>query len=259
MGTYVQQGKEGDPNFVNLEQVAYWFGERGYDVMRFAYPDLGQGMLDRDLLFFADETIVAGGVGTIREALVRAKRELPPNIDLPDCLTPWIGRKFWTSTLAEVRRSVDCGDDSGPVHVKPLIHHKRFKGVVFSQFRDLIPSAAIEGETPVLVQEGVEFVSEWRASILRNRIVNVAHYLGDPLRFPDPSRMSAALNAFQNCPIACGMDWGITAAGETVLVEVNDGFALGNYGVRGYVYTAMIEARWRQLMGLSDNFVGERL
>lgn len=54
------------------------------------------------------------------------------------------------------------------------------------------------------------------------------------------------------------MDWGVTEDGRTLLVEVNDGFALGNYGVRLFEYTAMIEARWRQLMGLSDNGVGEK-
>ena len=59
------------------------------------------------------------------------------------------------------------------------------------------------------------------------------------------------------------MDWGVTDTGQTLLVEVNDGFALGNYGfalgnygTKGYHYTAMIECRWRELMGLSDNGVG---
>ena len=52
------------------------------------------------------------------------------------------------------------------------------------------------------------------------------------------------------------MDWAVTRDGRTILVEVNDGFALGNDGVPGHQYTALIEARWRQLMGLEDNGVG---
>lgn len=52
------------------------------------------------------------------------------------------------------------------------------------------------------------------------------------------------------------MDWGITAKGETVLIEVNDAVALGNYGLEGRLHTAMIEARWRQLMSLPDNGIG---
>ena len=52
------------------------------------------------------------------------------------------------------------------------------------------------------------------------------------------------------------MDWGVTVDGRTLLVEVNDGYALGNYGVRGHQYTAVIECRWRELMGLDDSGVG---
>ncbi len=256
MRAYVQQGQKGDPNYLNLEETAYSFWERGYEVMRFEYPELDQGVLDRGLLSFPDETIVSGGVGTILEALERANRPQPEMLDLPDCLKPWIGRDYWTSTLAEVRQKVESKHNTKPTHVKPLFDHKRFKGTVFTEFRDLIPSAAVDGETPVLVQEVVEFVSEWRAYIFRGRIIHVAHYMEDPIIFPDPAKMQAALDAFENCPVACGMDWGITAEGETLLVEVNDGYALGNYGVRGYIYTAMIEARWREIMGLEDNGIG---
>ena len=112
-------------------------------------------------------------------------------------------------------------------------------------------------ETAVLAQQRIEFVSEWRVSILRNKILNVANYKGDPLRFPDVATVQSAIEAFSERPIAFGMDWGITAAGQTLLVEVNDGYALGNIGLSGMPYTAMIEARWRELMGLPDNGVGD--
>jgi hypothetical protein len=123
--------------------------------------------------------------------------------------------------------------------------------------RDLIASAAVPDNTPVLAQQRIEFVSEWRVSILRDKILNVANYKGNPLLFPDVGMMQSAIEAFTERPIAFGMDWGITASGQTLLVEVNDGYALGNYGLNGMPFTAMIEARWRQLMGLPDNGVGD--
>jgi hypothetical protein len=67
---------------------------------------------------------------------------------------------------------------------------------------------------------------------------------------------TTSIEAFSDKPIAFGMDWGITASGQTLLVEVNDGYALSNYGLDGMPFTAMIEARWRQLMMLSDNGIG---
>lgn len=259
MRAYVQQGQKGDPNYLNLERIAYTFWERGYEMLRFDYPELDEGVLDRGLLSYPDETIVAGGVGTVREAIKRAKRPLPDLQELPDGLKQWIGREYWTSTLETVRQPFEKEEDTQPVHVKPLYAHKRFTGTVFKEFRDLIPSATVDGATEVLVQEVVEFVSEWRAYVFRGRIRRVANYLGDPLAFPDPARMLAALDTFENRPIACSMDWGITSTGETLLVEVNDCYSLGNYGVDMYIYTAMIEARWREIMGLEDNEIGINL
>ena len=87
-------------------------------------------------------------------------------------------------------------------------------------------------------------------------MLNVSHYKGDPMVFPDVTTIKDAIQAFADAPIGYGMDWAVTADGRTILVEVNDGFALGNYGVRGHHYTALIECRWRQLMGLPDNGVG---
>jgi hypothetical protein len=131
------------------------------------------------------------------------------------------------------------------------------KGTVIRAFRDLIPTASISSDEPVLVQQYVEFVSEWHASILRDKILHIGDYRGDPLVFPDANVAKVALKAIDDRPISFGMDWGITRSGQTLLVEVNDGFSLGNYGLRGGEYTALIEARWRQLMGLPDNGVGE--
>ena len=125
-----------------------------------------------------------------------------------------------------------------------------------SAYRDFISLSGIPDEEPVIVQELVNMVSEWRATVLRNSVLNVAHYKGDAMLFPDPKTIREALDAFSDAPIGFGMDWAVTDDGRTILIEVNDGFALGNYGVRGHDYTALIECRWRQLMGLDDNGVG---
>ena len=252
---FVQRVRESDAIYLPMVEAAHWFGQRGYEVIWFEIADISKGELDNDLLRNPDEMIVRGGVGTIRQLLERAGRPAPPNIDLPSSLSKWIGRRHWPSTMGKIRSAVDSPEFQ-PVHIKPLNWHKLFKGTVVKAFRDLIPSASVSADEPVLVQELVEFVSEWRAFILRDKILNISNYRGNPLAFPDADAVSAAVAAFEDRPIAFGMDWGITSTGQTLLVEVNDGFSLGNYGLRGPEYTAIIEARWRQLMGLSDNGVG---
>jgi hypothetical protein len=256
MRAYVQHVRESDSIYLPMVEAAHWFGLRGYEVIRFEFSDIENGLLDEDLLRNPEEMVVRGGVGAIRRLLHRAGRPSPPNIDLPASLSRWIGRRFWESTLGQIRSSVNS-EGFQPVHVKPLSDQKLFKGMVVRAFRDLISTASIPSDVPVLVQEYVEFVSEWRASVLRTRVLNVGHYRGDPLLFPDPDVIRTAVLAFEDRPISFGLDWGITSSGETLLVEVNDGFSLGNYGLRGAEYSALIEARWRQLMGLRDNGVGE--
>ena len=256
MRAYVQQLLEGDASYLSFNQLAHWFSERGYEVIRFDYSQLDEGFLDRGLLKHPDEAIVAGSVRTVREALVRAGRHTEHVPDLPACLEPWIGRKFWVTTLGEIRSLCEVGSSRLPLHVKPAEHPKLFTGKLVQHRTDLARLGDVDDAEPVLVQEPLDLRSEWRAYVLRNRIVHVARYAGDPLSFPDPIRLDAALSAFENPPVAFGMDWGITAKGETVLIEVNDAVALGNYGLEGRLHTAMIEARWRQLMSLPDNGIG---
>ena len=259
MRAYVQKVLKGETAYLSFNQIAYWFWERDYEVVRFDYPQLDEGFLDRGLLKHPDETIVAGGVKTIREALLRAGRPRPSVPNLPESLTPWIGRKFWTTTFAEIRLLANTGSTILPLHIKPLHQEKLFTGRIVQHPHDLARLGAVDDAEPILVQESVTFLSEWRAYVFRGRIVHVAWYRADPLLFPDSIRLKEALAAFDNHPIAFSMDWGVTLEGETLLIEVNDATALGNYGLRGEIHTAMIEARWRQLMGLPDNGIGERL
>jgi hypothetical protein len=257
MRAYVQQVNQDSSFYLASIQAAHWFWERGYEVVSFRFPDIQSGTLDPWLLHRADEMVVRAGVEAIRLLMTRAGRPTPPVFDLPPSLSDWIGRFTWETTLGEVRNQVDSEVSFNPFHIKPLLHQKLFKGTVVYGLRDLIASAALPDDTPVLAQQRIEFISEWRVSVLRNKILNVANYKGDPLKFPDVTTVQAAIEAFNNRPIAFAMDWGITAAGQTMLVEVNDGYAMGNYGLSGMPYTAMIEARWRELMGLPDNGVGD--
>ena len=45
-----------------------------------------------------------------------------------------------------------------------------------------------------------------------------------------------------------GIDFGVLANGEIALVEWNDGFALGSYGLDGNIYTDLILSRWEEIL-----------
>lgn len=242
-------------NHLQVEQTCHWFEERGYNVTRFAKEDLIKGEYNC-VLSDKENVIVYGGGIVVREALKQLGVPEPTNLDLPESLLNFLGRKIRIGTLGEIRKIESQNPELLPLHIKPAKKHKLFPGMLISKFADLLPTSWVKDDEPVIIQEPVDFVSEWRATILRNKIINIAHYKGDPCCFPNVKTMEAGLVEFVARPIGFAMDWGITSQGQTLLVEVNDGYALGNYGVRGHLYTALVECRWRELLGLSDNGVG---
>ena len=54
--------------------------------------------------------------------------------------------------------------------------------------------------------------------------------------------------------MACAIDIGVTASKETILVECNDAYALGSYGLTDFKYAKFISARWSQILEREDEF-----
>ena len=44
----------------------------------------------------------------------------------------------------------------------------------------------------------------------------------------------------------------MTADGRTLLIEINDGYALGNYGLQEILYAKLLSARWAELTETED-------
>ena len=209
----------------------YGFKERGYDVRLYASDEINVIPLARDV-------IVVGGITQIRRALERIGASQPPEINVPQALLAFAGRRMWETTLAEARKL-----QNWPLFVKPLHKAKLFTGHVIADFPDMIGSAAIPGDTPVLAQEPIRFVSEWRVYVKYGCIVGIGHYQGEALIFPDPVVVQACIDVWADAPAAFGIDFGITVEGQTLLVEVNDAHSLGNYGLLPMVYASLLEAR----------------
>ena len=46
----------------------------------------------------------------------------------------------------------------------------------------------------------------------------------------------------------------VTKDGRTLLVEFNDAYSLGAYGLADIYYAKLISARWSQLLGVKDEY-----
>lgn len=256
MRVYGLSEKEGSSRYQQAILMNYWFWQRGYEVIPFQIEQLEQGEFDHELRNDTEDILFIASVAVMKKVFERAGFAEVQNIDFPVELSDFYGRKIEIETLKTVQTWLNDEPSKLAVHIKPVTEHKLFTGCLVEKFRDFIPLSHVPLDTEVYVQEKIDLVSEWRATILRNKVLNVAHYNGSSIAFPDAQVIRQAVERYVSAPIGYAIDFGVTAAGQTIIIEVNDGFALGNYGVRGYQYTAMVECRWREIAGLPDNGVG---
>lgn len=238
--------------FINKNVYSAWYGftKMGATAESFVFSALlaGEVALER-------ETVVIGGIQAVRAALAQLGAPPPENLDYPPALAEFLGRRVRRATVREAHALCVADRFEPPIFIKPVTGHKEFTGHVLATYRDRLRTAgwAHEApETPVWLSEVVAFVAEWRYFVLRREIVGVGHYHGDPLRAPDPAIVRAAVERYDDCPAAYVIDFGVLRDGRTVMIEVNDGFSFGCYGLDSFEHARMLEARWREMVGLEE-------
>jgi hypothetical protein len=225
----------------SINDLAAWFGfrELGYELLHYE-----QGAVHT--LATDPEIVVVGGIASVWRALTRLGAEIPRLDSIPPPVEPFAGRRLWMSTLGQVR--ADAERQTEPVFVKPLPGDlKQFTGRVVRHFRDLIPMAGLPDEMQVQCSEVVEFISEYRNFVHRGELVGSRNYKGDFRVCPDYARVDEAVAAFADAPVAYSLDTGITRDGRTLVVEANDGYSLGFYGLHPVRYARMLQDRWSQM------------
>lgn len=224
------------PDNVNAFAALVGFQQLGVETAPFyGFGDI-EGLDDLGL-----EVGLIGYVGDALAALRRLGAPMPEPIDYPPELERFLGRKVWRSSLDKA--------DTG-CFIKP-IRHKLFTGRVWTgSIQDRLATAGATGtepDEPIWCSELVTFVSEYRCFILEDQILDVRRYCGDWSLAPDRATVAAAVMAYASAPAAYALDFGVTDDGRTLLVEANDSFALGCYGLNPVFYARMISARWEQL------------
>lgn len=197
-------------------------------------------------------TLVAGELPIVEEALRQLGCERRPASDYPLCLRDFLHRRIWESTVRTLITDLLYGSGAGSF-AKPLERKKRFTGRVFNSPSDLFHLQGASRSTKLLCSEIVQWLSEYRVYVVRGEVVGVCHYGGDRDIAVDLSVVERAVRALEGSPertAGYGIDFGVLANGVTALVEWNDGFALGCYGLDAGLYTDLIVARWCELVAM---------
>ena len=190
--------------------------------------------------------IIVGCVEVCEKWLERAGFPIPPPIPL-ELFNDRTGRSVVTRHMDDIPTLLN----NGPVFIKPATRTKAFTGFVVTDLLSL--QTWTEGYNgDVLVQPVMDIVSEYRMYISNDKIIDVKHYAGDPLIFPSSDFLRATYkDAIRQLSYhSYTLDFGVLDTGETILIEANDGWAIGNYGLHPKEYYLFVRNRWLQMTGL---------
>lgn len=228
MKAHIQIDAKGE--FYNVNAYVAWIGFKslGFEIEKFFDA--------AEILDLERDSVVAGGVGMVRKRLSILGIDVPPELEYPETLTPFLGREIWQTTLKELIISERVG-----LFIKP-VQTKLFPGKVIHAFKDYI-GLNFDQAIAIWCSELVDISTEWRCFVRYGEILDVRYYKGDWDNKIDLSIVRDAIKAFTNQPAAYCLDFGIDKKGKYYLIEVNDGHSLGTYGMGAISYAKFLSAR----------------
>ena len=192
------------------------------------------------------DDLIVGGVSTVNRRMAAYGITIP-EYDYPPELSEYLGRRIWSDTLGSVLEH----KESWPVFVKP-VKDKVFTGFRLRTERDIPRLRHAGTDEPVLCSELVDFQTEWRCFVRYGNIWDVRPYRGDWRNHYNEKVLEEAVSRYTDAPAGYAMDFGVIEDGRTLLVEINDGYALGCYGADPVQYAKLLSARWCELVGIYD-------
>ena len=109
---------------------------------------------------------------------------------------------------------------------------------VFSGPSDFYQFENTSKKTKVYCSEIVEWITEYRIYVIDDKIIDIKWYEGEKR----PINLQVVKEAIKlYSPVrGYGIDFGLLKTGETALIEFNDGYSLGNYGMWKKHYADLI-------------------
>ncbi len=246
MRVFVQCGITGLPFNETVFNAYDGFREMGAEIVFYRHFN--------EIVDITRDDILVGGLGPSKLVLQKLNCNYP-ELDYPKELSSYLGRKIWKDKIDRINSNMDLW----PLFVKPYVD-KKFIGRVVHEPKDLIGCGEWFGNQDVICSEVVNFIAEWRCFVKYGEIIDVRPYKGSWKAHYDSSVIENCVRDYKTMPAGCALDFGVTDDGRTLLVEVNDGFCIGSYGLMSIDYAKLLSARWSELTGTEDetDFEGKR-
>lgn len=176
-----------------------------------------------------EDAIVVGYISDIHNIAKIMGFSSIKQLNYPSQLKKYLQRNIIKVSLKDLPQNY-------PFFVKPT-SVKTFSGRVINTFRDLI---GIQDVELYYTNTILDIVSEYRCFVLNNKIIGVKHYKGNPYKALNESTILSMLKDFTDSPNAYSLDIGITRDNKNVLIECNNAYSSGNYGLSDLMYAQFL-------------------
>jgi hypothetical protein len=203
-----------------FEQAKCGFIQMGYEIVYY-------NKLETEI---ENDSIVVGFISDILNIQKLMQFDNLKQIDYPTELIDYLYRDFKIISINNL-------PDKYPYFIKP-ISIKSFSGRVIKEYKDLIGTL----DTELYFTETIyNIISEYRCFILNGELIGVKHYKGSPFKCLQEKTVLDMIDKYKNSPNAYSMDIGITECGKTILIECNNGYSTGNYGMSDIMYAKFLK------------------
>ena len=237
---YIQSNKEKTlPHHFDCACALYGAIDSAMDYRLVTFEEVESGKFD----LLIKNHLFVGSVEFMREVFKRIGKNdvrLPMNSD----------REHTIITLEEAHNRVANGEK---IFIKP-IEIKLFTGLVLDGicYSSL---ANLPSDTKVMAYKPFEnrILSEWRIYIHNKKIIDSRNYSGDFKINPVYSYIEEKINELNNFPCAYTIDVGIlnligSPNNTNVIIEFNDMWAIGNYGMPNDLYLQLLKDRYFEIV-----------
>ena len=242
---YVQL-KNGLPINVDIQNAIDGFEYLGYDIIGFTLEDVMCGRMDSR----ARNSPFVGSIDGM-SMLFKNIGKYPVPIDFPDSI---IRSGLLNRDIVQMRLNdfVDAFKRTQkPMFVKP-VQTKLFDGILISEL-DHLSYLRLEN-CDVLVSEPLEILSEHRVYVHNRKVVYSCNYSGDFRISPDFGYVDRLVELYKGQPISYTIDVAILKDGTMTVIEFNDFWAIGSYGLYCIDYAKMLLDRYCEIVSIDNKY-----
>lgn len=219
----------------NFDAACALYGalDQGQDIRLTSFEEVASGKLD----LLISKHLFVGSTDFMMEVFKRRGKSVPP-----------LKNPFYTNSQTTLTEAIAMLSRVQSLFIKP-VHQKLFTGMVFSM-ETISQLNWLPGNTEVYIAEPYShpIICEERCYVHKGMIVDIRNYAGDFAVHVDVKWVQSLLNDLSGLPVAHTLDVAVLADGQQVVVELNDMWAIGNYGMENGLYFQLLKDRYFEIM-----------